>query len=64
MEILSHVAAAHELECVQQADLGGIETEFEDIEEMHNDLIISLRAQHSNPNPSFLNPNPFPGRHP
>jgi four helix bundle protein len=60
MELLSHFAVAHELECVQQTDLEAIETSIEDIGKMLNGLISSLRAKRSTPNPQSPVPNPQP----
>jgi four helix bundle protein len=58
MELLSHFAVAHELECIQPADLEEIETGIEGIGRMLNALISSLRAKRPNPNPKPPVPKP------
>jgi four helix bundle protein len=58
MELLSHFAVAHELECIQPADLEEIETGIEGIGRMLNALISSLRVKRSTPSPKSPIPNP------
>jgi hypothetical protein len=60
MEILSHVAVAHELECVQQPDLGGIETEFEDIDRDAQRLDNFIASPAFKLEPLVLEPKPLP----
>lgn len=56
MELLSHLAVAHELKFLGQTDLHAIDREIEDVGKMLNGLISSLRSKRSSPNPESHGP--------